>query len=331
MDKFRTIVDVPQTAEKIGHDNKVMFIGSCFSESIGQKLASHKFHVDINPFGVLYNPASIAQCLSILLKNKFFSEEDLNYANERWFSFLHHSDYSRPDKTECLEAINTRIRKSAQFLENADYIFITFGTSWIFKQRQNNSVVSNCHKLPASKFIRSKLSVEDIVSEYQSLLDQLKQFNSKLKAVFTISPIRHWKDGAHGNQLSKATLFVALEKIVEANPEVAYFPSYEIMMDELRDYRFYSADMLHINQVAIDYIYERFSECFFSDETKKLNSKVEKIIRASNHRPFNPNAENFRDFVKSNINEIESLLNLYPYLDFIPEMNYFKSLLKTEL
>jgi hypothetical protein len=325
MRDFRTIIEVTESEDKIDHKHGVMMIGSCFSDSIGQKLEKQKFQVDINPFGVLYNPASIAQGLDILISKKEFTEDDLHFANERWFSFYHHSDYSHPDKEKCLDLINSQISSSHEFLKKASFLFVTVGTAWVFSRKESNKVVSNCHKLSASKFNRYRLSPYDISDILKSSIEKLHKFNPQLKLVFTVSPIRHWKDGAHGNQISKAALLLAIEKLMEDNPEIGYFPSYEIMMDELRDYRFYESDMLHISPVAVDYIYERFADCYFSAKTKKLNAEIEKMVRASKHKVFNPKSESYLTFIEKNLKAMGDLLKKHPMLDFSSEMIYFEA------
>ncbi|MCF8373955.1 MAG: GSCFA domain-containing protein [Bacteroidales bacterium] len=328
MRDFRTIVDIPQSENKINHRQGIVLMGSCFSDSIGRKLADYKFPVDINPLGVIYNPASISSSIEILVDKKIFTEEDVSFANERWFSFYHHSDFSNRDKDKCLDLINFGISASHDNLKTADYLFITLGTSWVFKLQKNNRVVSNCHKLPAYEFSRHRLSVEDISSTLQFSLARLHKFNPSLKVIFTVSPIRHWKDGAHGNQLSKAALLLAVERILEMNPYCSYFPSYEIMMDELRDYRFYDADMLHISPVAVDYFFDRFADCYFSSETKYLNQTIEKIVKASKHRAFNPNSDSYIKFLKSKLKDIEVLEKKHPHLNLIAEKEYFEEEMK---
>lgn len=328
MRDFRTIIDIPESEAKINHNQGIMLMGSCFSDSMGQKLGGYKFPVDINPFGVIYNPASISSSIEILIDNKIFTEEDISFANGRWFSFYHHSDFSHWDKDKCLDLINVSISASHENLKTAHYLFITLGTSWVFKLKKNNRVVSNCHKLPAYEFTRHRLNVEDIASTLQFSLARLQKFNPSLKVIFTVSPIRHWKDGAYGNQLSKAALLLAVERILETNQNCSYFPSYEIMMDELRDYRFYDADMLHISLVAVDYIFEQFADCYFSSETKNLNQDIEKIVKASKHRAFNPNSDSYIKFLKSNLKAIEVLKKKHPYLNFDLEKGHFEDELK---
>lgn len=325
MRNFRTIVDITESEHKISHQTGLVFMGSCFSESIGQKLVDYKIPVDLNPFGVLYNPASIAESLDILISKKIFTEDDLHFANERWFSFYHHSDFSHQDKNTCLELINSRIHTSHGFLKNAGYLFITLGTSWVFSLASTGKVVSNCHKIPPREFIRQRLCVDEITKLLKKSLDELRQFNPNIKIVFTISPIRHWKDGAHGNQVSKAGLLLAVEKLVVETKQLAYFPSYEIMMDDLRDYRFYESDMLHISPLAVDYIFDAFAGSYFSSATKNLNQEIEKIVKATKHKAFNPKSKSYIGFLESNIETIEKLETKNPNLNFNLEKNYFIS------
>ncbi len=324
MRSFRTIVDIPESKHKIDHSSKIMFIGSCFSDSIGQKLVNSKFRILINPFGVLYNPGSISKSLNIITNKTLFSVDDLNFYNEQWFSFFHHSSFSNHDKNICLNQINSKIEASHEHLKNASFLFITLGTSYVYTLADGNQIVSNCHKLPSKEFKRKRLSVDEIVVLLSDSLEKLEQLNPKLKVVFTISPIRHWKDGAHGNQISKSTLFLAVEKLINLR-KTTYFPSYEIIMDELRDYRFYESDMLHISDLAIDYIFDGFADCYFSSETKKTNRDIEKIQKAKNHKAFNPKANNYLSFLESNIISIEKIENQHIAINFADEKKHFTS------
>ncbi|MFA8435675.1 MAG: GSCFA domain-containing protein [Marinifilaceae bacterium] len=324
MEHFRTIVDIPPSKTKMGYHNKTMLIGSCFTENIGGRLEHFKLPVDVNPFGVIYNPVSVGNSLRALMDEKRFEEEDLNFANQQWFSFYHHSRFSHSDLDECLIGMNDRMEKSSRFLREADFLFITFGTAWVYELIESGEVVSNCHKLPARDFNRYRLNVDEIVEMYKELILSLSLWNPKLKIVFTVSPIRHWKDGAHGNQLSKATLLLAVEQLVELFEQVCYFPSYEIVMDDLRDYRFFSEDMLHISPVAIDYIWKRFEEVYLSNETRKLMPNIEKVIRASCHRPFNTKSDAHQKFLQNQILKVCEMMKNYPFLDLSEEKNNFE-------
>ncbi|MBN2520763.1 MAG: GSCFA domain-containing protein, partial [Bacteroidales bacterium] len=200
-----------------------------------------------------------------------------------------------------------------------------FGTARIYINKKSGSVVANCHKIPAKEFNHKILSVDEIVDKYNLLINKLLQLNANLKIVFTVSPIRHWKDGAQGNQLSKSILFVAIHEIIKNNPACTYFPAYEIMMDDLRDYRFYEADMLHPNQMAVDYIWDKFSEIYLDEKAKKLLPEIMNIINALNHKPFNTNTNEFKKFIENNLKIINSIKEKHPEIDFQKEINYFKS------
>lgn len=327
MTNFRTKVKIQESKDKFGYNSKAIMLGSCFVENIGEKLCGYKFDCNVNPFGVIYNPISVGNSLKILLENKEFTEEDLNFAYDLWFSFSHHSRFSHSDVNECLHLINTEIKKTSLDLANSDVLYITFGTSWVYELIDTGKIVSNCHKLPAKDFNRYRLDVEEIVEYYKELIISLSVFNPNLKIVFTVSPIRHWKDGAHGNQLSKSTLLLAIDQLVQLFDQASYFPSYEIVMDELRDYRFYSEDMLHMNPTSVNYIWSRFVDTYMQNPTLEVMKKIDKIVSASAHRPFNPESSSHQSFITSILSDIEKLQNEYPNLLFDQE----KSLLLKNL
>lgn len=324
---FFTEIQIPEFPWEMDYSKNMMLMGSCFSENIGKKLIDLKFRIDMNPFGVLYNPESIANSLRILLEKRVFIEPDLFFDQGQWCSFSHHSRFSGADCETALEKINSRINASNSFLKEADFLILTFGTAWVYELKRTGQIVSNCHKVPASEFRRFRLGVSEIIETYRQLLEELFVFNPNLKVVFTVSPIRHWKDGAVENQVSKATLLLAIDRIKAAfgDQVCGYFPSYELMMDELRDYRFYADDMLHIGQVAVDYIFDRFCKAMVSSESIEISAKVVKIIRAMQHIPFNPHSNEYRKFLQSNLNEISKLETKLPFLDWSNERNYFTS------
>lgn len=323
---FSTEVNIPEFPWKIGYAKGVMFIGSCFSDNIGQKLVDLKFSADVNPFGVLYNPVSIANSLRYLISNRRFGETDLFQDQGIWNSFSHHSSFSDVNGEKALKKINERINSSHQFLKNAEFLMITFGTAWAYKLEGTDQVVSNCHKVSASKFSRVKLGVSEITADYQLLLDELWSFNPNLKIIFTVSPIRHWKDGAVGNQVSKSTLILAIDELLGtfAGRSCSYFPAYELVMDELRDYRFYAADMLHLSEVAVNYIFERFHSVLISKEAMQIVFRIGKIQKAMNHRPFKTDSPEYRHFVEANIQEIKTISVLYPHLNLEEELSFFE-------
>jgi len=323
---FITEIKIPDFPWKMDYTKSMMFFGSCFSENIGLKLLDLKFNIDLNPFGILYNPVSIANSLDLLIENKVFTEDDLFHDQGQWNSFYHHSRFSDTDKQVALGKINSRISKSHKFLSKADFLLITFGTSWVYEYYKTGQVVSNCHKIPAAEFKRYRLIVSEITDLYTELLEKLLKFNPKLKVVFTISPIRHWKDGAVENQVSKAVLLLAIDQLLttNANNYARYFPSYEIMMDELRDYRFYAEDMIHISTVGIDHIFERFYKVIMANDSIKLSNEVMKIRKAILHRPVNNTSPEYVKFLLHNLEEINKLTINFPYLNFENEIKYLK-------
>jgi len=319
MEKFRTEVIPDAFPWNISYHSTSFFIGSCFTQHIGSKMQALKFNTEVNPFGVVYNPISVRNSLEILLKKEPLSENDLHFRNENWFSFYHHSSFSNTIKEVCLENINSKISSASTKLSETNYLFITFGTARIFRRKETEEIVSNCHKLPASEFKREILSVEQIVAEYISLLELMFKTNPDLKVILTVSPIRHWKDGAEGNQISKSILLLAASQLVEKYVNVYYFPSYEIMMDDLRDYRFYAEDMIHLSPLAIKYIWEKFSNVVFDQETLKYFPRIQKINKALSHTPFDASSKLHKDFCKKTLKEIEALEKENSRISFLDE------------
>ncbi|MCY1721150.1 GSCFA domain-containing protein [Prolixibacteraceae bacterium Z1-6] len=328
--KFQTIVEVPKFLWETGYGKKNLFMGSCFTENVGNKMAALKYVVDINPFGILYNPMSVANALELLLNEKVFSENDLIRHNDLWHSFSHHGRFSANEKNEALQKINDRIHTSSDFLKHTDFLFLTFGTAWIYRYKKSGEVVSNCHKIPAKEFTRERLSVTEIVEKYTGLLHSLWEVNPKLKVIFTVSPIRHWKDGAIENQRSKATLLLAVEELVQlfANDKCAYFPSYEIVMDELRDYRFYAEDMLHLTDVAVNHIWEIFEESLIDRESKRVAKEIKKIVLAINHKPFNKRSAEYLNFLQKTAKMIAELEEKSLHFNLKLEKDYLNVQLK---
>ncbi len=323
--KFHTIVDIPVFTSQTGYSKNNMFMGSCFTENIGNRMASLKYNVDINPFGILYNPVSVANGLRILMDEKIFTSEDLIEADSLWHSFFHHGRFSSPNEKETLEAINNRIKSSSYFLKKTDFLFITFGTAWVYKYKKNGQIVSNCHKIPATEFKRERLSVDEIIQEFTILISEIRKINPSIQVVFTVSPIRHWKDGAIENQRSKAVLLLVTEKLLNelGNEFCTYFPAYEIVMDELRDYRFYAPDMLHISEVAIDYIWEKFENSLIDNESRNISKEVDKIVKAANHKPLHGDTGEYYRFLGKMYEKALQLELKNKHLDFKLEKKCF--------
>jgi hypothetical protein len=322
MNTFRTLVEPVKGNLSISHTTPVLLLGSCFVENIGNELQGLKFNIDLNPFGVLFNPASICRSIERLIEAEKFAEDELFFYDENWHSFMHHSRFSCADKKKCLQQINKRLMYSAEFLRKTHTLILTFGTAWVFNHVLTNQPVSNCHKLPSSNFNRRLLESASIVNDYENLFSSLKKLNKKLNIILTISPVRHLKDGAEENQLSKAILLVAVHELCRKGL-ATYFPAYEIVLDDLRDYRFYDTDMVHPSPQAIEYIFEKFSISWLSEEARKLNVQIMEIKKAAEHRPVNPDSNAFKSFTKNYLKKIITLEKQHPYLDFSNEKQYF--------
>lgn len=310
--KLRTEIFIAPSDLRLSFSDKIFMSGSCFVENMSIKLQSAGLDVDVNPFGVVYNPVSIAHGIHGLLNGKNYTVSDLFENKKMFHSFSHHSRFSDVSEEACLKRINDRLAYSSDYLNQASVFVATFGTAYVYRLKDSGEVVSNCHKLPDKIFTRNRLTVAEIVQEWNELILPLRKQNPQLKFLFTVSPIRHWKDGAHDNQISKSTLLLAIEELIRQHDGCYYFPSYEIMMDDLRDYRFYADDMLHPSSVAAEYIWDKFSQAFFDKETLKLMQEWESIQQALNHRPFNPDSEEYEQFkaqTKQKLFELKKRLN----------------------
>lgn len=324
-----TKIRLPKPRFYISYEDRILMLGSCFAENIGAQLENERFNVDINPFGTLYNPSSVSEALRLLANPRVFSADNLFEHDGAFHSFSHHSRFSSTSVDECLQQINSRISQSSIFLKNATKLVITLGSSFVYRLKSDGKIVANCHKLPEVMFSRERLSVDDIVSDWEELLHHLWNNNEELKILFTVSPIRHWRDGAHENQLSKATLLLAVDELLRREPgRIDYFPAYEIMMDELRDYRFYADDMVHPSSLAIGYIWQRFSDCFLSEDCKKIVAEWSEIKKSLQHRPFRPNSEAHKQFMFQTLLKMERLIDKFPYFDITKEIEILKSKLK---
>lgn len=315
MDYFRTTVQVKPYPSKIDYKSKILAVGSCFAGNIGLKLKNAFFDTEINPFGVIYNPVSVLNSLNDLIADKKFIAGDLFEYKSLWHSFSHSSLFSDSNAESCLEQINNRLGYASEFLKNAGFLLITFGTAWVFEEKLSGKVVSNCHKLPSDHFNRRQLSVGEIVQSYTSLIEQLHGLNPELKIVFTVSPIRHWKDGAHENTISKSILLLAVDVIQKQFEDVFYFPAFEIQMDDLRDYRFYADDMLHPSESAVRYIWDIFAQSFMNDETLKLKMQMEQLSADLAHRPLHPMSGEYKLFLHHLEKRRENIIRQYPFLD----------------
>lgn len=326
--ELRTSFNIEPSADKITYNDQVMFIGSCFASSIGSQLEVGRMPVIINPAGAVFNPVSVYNTLDSITSGKEFLIEDLHIYDGTWLSFYHYTDFSSADPSKVLEKINRRSKEAYDFLKSAHFLFITLGTARVYKLRKSDLIVSNCHKIPAEEFESKLLTVKEIVTLWTAQLDKLHSLFPELKVIFTISPVRHWKDGAHGNQVSKSILFIAVEELLGHKTAPKYFPAYELVMDDLRDYRFYSDDMLHPSSSAINYIWEAFTGCYFDKNTLNTWKAVAKVSKAFNHR-FNTDAEIRKNyFAEKLLKQISDIKVKVPTIDLSKEEDYFLKMRK---
>ena len=312
--KFSTPVSVLKLQPPIDYNSKILLLGSCFAENISSKFQYYKFQTLRNPFGIIFNVVSLEKVIHRIITKKYFTEEDVFYHNDLWHCFEVHSELSHPDQHVFLNNLNQLISSIHQEINSLTHCFITLGTSWVYRHNATREIVANCHKLPQQLFTKELLTVAQNQKSLQSSIDLIKSINSNIKFVFTISPVRHIKDGFFENNVSKAHLFSALYEILQL--QGTYFPSYEIVIDELRDYRFYAKDMLHPADVTLDYIWQRLSETYFDEETIQTMQEIESIQKRLAHKPFNPHTENHQKFLEEVQQKIAILTSKLPNITF---------------
>ena len=329
MNNLFTEVAIPSDMPRFSHADRLLMIGSCFATHIGERLARAKFRCDTNPFGVLYNPLSIGTALRQIMAGKPYGESDLFCRQGTWHSNMHHSDFSSSTSEETLQRINERLQQAHRELSRLSGLLLTWGTAYVYEEKATRLVVGNCHKRPEKDFIRKRLSVQEIVDDYAALLPVVWEQNPDLNVLFTVSPIRHVRDGLHENQLSKATLLLAIDELKHRYPErVHYFPAYELLTDELRDYRFYADDLVHPSEKAVDYVWQRFCEACFPPETLKIMASCEEIYKMLQHKPFCAQSDSYKSFLGQITLKIEQLKAKLPYLDFEFEKEICRTRLK---
>lgn len=326
--ELRTTFNITPSVAKITYSDPVIFIGSCFATAIGNKFETGHMPVMINPAGTVYNPVSVGNTLDNIVSGKNYIKRDLYNNNGKWLSFDHYTDFSsaNPDKT--LKSINLRLNKSREFLSGTHFLFVTFGTARVYRWKKTGRVVSNCHKIPAVNFSHELLKVSEIVTFWNKQLDDIQSVYPDIKITFTVSPVRHWKDGAHGNQVSKSILFLAIEELLNHPSKPSYFPAYELLMDDLRDYRYYDDDMLHLSSTAVDYIWRAFSDCYFDEKTKELWKEVSSISKAVAHKIQTTTKDEINKFARNIIAHIDSVEKKLPSVNLNSERSYFTKLLK---
>ncbi|MGY5846449.1 GSCFA domain-containing protein [Salegentibacter sp. HM20] len=316
--EFRTRIPIQKREPAIEMHSRIFLLGSCFVENIGKKLAYFGFQHMLNPFGILFHPQAIANFLEKLTENHSYTEKDIFFHSERWHCFEAHSSLSSADKDLLLQKLNLALRNSREFLQSANFVAITLGTAWTYRHLEKDVLVANCHKVPQREFKKSLLSTAEIQAQLERIQQALLSINPELQILFTVSPVRHLKDGFVENQQSKAKLISALHDFLNSTPgdKISYFPAYEIMMDELRDYRFYAEDMIHPSAQAIDYIWERFSESYFSEACRTILPEVDSVRKGLAHRPFDEDSEAHKKFLQKLQQKISKLQERYPHLQF---------------
>ena len=320
--KFRTEIAIAPWSEKLEYRDNIVCLGSCFASNIASKLKESRFNVVDNPVGILFNPASIARSVRLMTSHTSITESDIFVRNGRYVSFMFHSSISGATQEEAMAVMQNAVKRGGEQLKNAKLIIVTLGSAYVWRDL-TGKVVANCHQVGAKNFTTELLSLEQIVENLEDMVNL-----TSANILFTVSPVRHLNDGLEGNFVSKALLRVAIDEIIKKHPErTSYFPSYEIVMDDLRDYRFYDMDMLHPSSQAVEYIAEKFFDVALSQQAKKQRGKVLEIMQARSHRPLNPTSEAYKNFCRQQIDAIKRLKEI----DFSEEKSYFEQMLQINL
>ncbi|MBQ5532272.1 MAG: GSCFA domain-containing protein [Bacteroidales bacterium] len=323
IETFRTVIPLFKFPFAVSHSHRLLCIGSCFAERIGEMLAERKFNILINPSGILFNPLSVAECLNLLTKETEIGEERLFFHEGCWHSFDFHSRFSNPDKVVCLQQMRDSLREGREFLRKTDFLLLTLGSNVVYRLKQDGRVAANCHKMPAQSFDRQMLSVDEAAAGLEQALQRVKAIRPDLRCILTVSPVRYLGNDFSENSLSKASLRLVCQRLTEHVGGTFYFPAYEIMTDDLRDYRFYATDRIHPSDEAVAYIWQCFSSVAFSEETIALNRRIEALTAAMRHRPAFPQSEAFLYFRQHWQEELAHLRTEYPMLDFTAEERHF--------
>jgi GSCFA family len=322
--EFQTPIHIKRIDNPVTYTDKLLLVGSCFTEHIGNALQDLKFSVLQNPNGILFDPYSVADSLVSYVQHRQYSPDDLVYANELWQSWRHHSVFSHIHPEACLQKINASQTTAHRFLKEADWIIITLGSSFSYRLVSNNMLVANCHRAPAQTFRKHLMAIEEINSALDNCLHQLFHFNPQLRIIFTVSPVRHLRDGVVENNRSKARLIEVVHHLVNKFDKLFYFPAYELVIDVLRDYRFYDVDMAHPNYQATAFVLEKFTENYIDPAAQALMEEVRKVITARKHKPFQPQTNAHRQFLQAQAVHVKKLMEQHPFLNLQEELNYFQ-------
>jgi len=335
--QFQLPIQIKTPDKQINYRDKILLVGSCFTEHIGDSLAELKFSILQNPNGILFDPRSVCNSLVSYIENKKYHKDDLFFLNEVWNSWEHHSRFSNINADDCLKIINESQKTAHDFLKEASWVIITLGSSFSYRLTSDFSKVSpfggdlegagvaNCHRAPSQWFHKYLLPINEIISLLDTTYHRLKEFNQQLRIIFTISPVRHIRDGVIENNRSKARLIEAVHQLINTFSGLDYFPAYELVIDVLRDYRFYDIDMVHPNYPATDFVMEKFKENYIDEESRQLMEEIKKIVIARKHKPFQPQTNAHKTFLQSNLDKTKELQARFNFLDLKEEINYFQS------
>ncbi len=327
--KFHYEFDIKQIPQPISHVHQLLLVGSCFTENIGDKLKKHHFKVLENPNGILFNPVSVAEALINVVENKQYTTNDLFNHNEGWHSWQHHSRFSGITAEDALQKINRATQQAHNYIKHADYLLITLGSAWIYTltdkaiNAQVGTVAANNHKAPADWFERKLMDVSQVITVLATMMDRVGAINPNINIIFTISPVRHLREGVVDNNRSKAILITAVHHLIEKLPKLYYFPAYELVIDDLRDYRFYAEDLVHPNYHATQYVWQKFVNACMSEPAKQLMEEIADINLAFNHKAFNPTSQQHKKFLATYLQKTKQLQEQHSYLDFSKELAYF--------
>jgi hypothetical protein len=316
--KLMLDINIPTSEEKISYKNKMLLIGSCFTEEIGQRLKHVKFNLLQNPNGILYDPLSMSKSIDSYIENKVYAEDYLFYNNELWHSWQHHSRFSGINKEEVLQHINSSQKQAHEYLKEANWLILTPGTSFYYTLLEKEESVANCHKVPASSFRQAMLTSGEIIEQLTKTFEKLRSFNPKLNIIFTVSPVRHIRQGIVENNLSKSRLIDAIHSLIDANPHlpISYFPAYELVIDVLRDHRFYERDLAHPNSLAADFVFEKFTQAYLDMESQSAMEEVSKWLQAESHRPFNTDTSAYSRFKDMQADKLEEMKKRFPFVSW---------------
>lgn len=321
--KFRTELNPISFPEKMEHGQKVLLVGSCFTEHMGIFLQESGFDIRQNPHGILFNPLSIRQAINDYCQHRHYQNDDLVFYKELFHSWNHHSRFSKPNTEDSLKAINNELDQGAAFLKDAQWIMITLGSAFVYYLADSDKAVANCHKFPAQTFYKKMLNPAQSAQCLNEIVDLIRVQNPSARIVFTVSPVRHAREGLIENNRSKASLLYAVHEMTEQHEHVYYFPSYELIMDDLRDYRFFMEDMVHPNRQATEYVWSYFKNAFFTKETSALADQISKLMISIRHKSFNPSTIAHKLFLEDLKMKIKQVQATYPSLSLPEEMRLF--------